>query len=606
MKAITIFSFCILFAGLAFGDVINVPGEQTTIQAGINAAANGDTVLVADSTYYENINFKGKAITVASMFIMDQDTSHISNTIINGSKPSHPDSGSVVSFISGEDTTSVLCGFTITAGSGTYIAYVPIIEGGGIFCLNSGAKIIHNHIENNSILSPVWAGSAGIGIGPPENRSWVVISNNRIQQNTTNGKNWVYGAAIEMFANGYISNNIITNNEGNNTNGVHPALVTGVVYFGGDSIGANRNTVHIINNTIANNSVISDITGCHGAGIHGVGSQVFILNNTIRNNVGNGITHGLGGGIDLVRVDTGSVIANNYIGYNILSSQSSRGGGIRVLDCETKIINNLIIGNKADKGGGIYIRRYGKDKIINNTLVDNYASVFGGGLYIDNAHPKIFNTILWDSCAQFIDQEIKIENGGSIEIHYSNIKGNWSGTGNININTSFVDGDTFYNLSDSSPCIGAGIDSCEFGGIWYYAPPYDYDGDPRPMQAYSMPDIGAQENRLSDQNNIEYIDYTNPKKFVLSQNHPNPFNPTTVISYQLPAVSQVELSIYSILGQRVATLVNKKQAAGNHKVQWNASGFASGVYMYRLSAGSGPAAGSGHDFSQIKKLILLK
>jgi len=97
---------------ISIAQIIHVPADQPTIQEGINVAINGDTVLVADSTYYENINFKGKAITVASNFILDGDTSHISNTIIDGSQPEHPDSASVVRFISGEDTTSIIQGFT--------------------------------------------------------------------------------------------------------------------------------------------------------------------------------------------------------------------------------------------------------------------------------------------------------------------------------------------------------------------------------------------------------------------------------------------------------------------------------------------------------------
>ncbi len=89
-----------------------------------------------------------------------------------------------------------------------------------------------------------------------------------------------------------------------------------------------------------------------------------------------------------------------------------------------------------------------------------------------------------------------------------------------------------------------------------------------------------------------------PAKFALRQNYPNPFNPTTTISYQLPKQSNVELNIYNLLGQKVATLVSKKQPAGSHKVEWDATGFASGVYLYKLSTDQG--------FTKIKKLILLK
>jgi hypothetical protein len=87
MKTITIIMCGLLWAAIINAQVIHVPADQPTIQAGINAATDGDTVMVAEGTYYENINFLGKAITVASHFIMDADTSHISNTVIDGSQP---------------------------------------------------------------------------------------------------------------------------------------------------------------------------------------------------------------------------------------------------------------------------------------------------------------------------------------------------------------------------------------------------------------------------------------------------------------------------------------------------------------------------------------
>jgi hypothetical protein len=85
--------------------------------------------------------------------------------------------------------------------------------------------------------------------------------------------------------------------------------------------------------------------------------------------------------------------------------------------------------------------------------------------------------------------------------------------------------------------------------------------------------------------------------FELSQNFPNPFNPSTVISYQLPANTFATLKVYDELGRLVKTLVNENQNAGAHSVTFNASNLASGVYFYRLTAGS---------FVETKKLMLLK
>ena len=88
-----------------------------------------------------------------------------------------------------------------------------------------------------------------------------------------------------------------------------------------------------------------------------------------------------------------------------------------------------------------------------------------------------------------------------------------------------------------------------------------------------------------------------PNTYSLSQNYPNPFNPTTDIEYSIPKNANVTLKVYDMLGKEVATLVNKQQDAGTYITTWNASNFSSGVYFYRLTAGS---------FVQTKRMSLTK
>jgi len=93
-----------------------------------------------------------------------------------------------------------------------------------------------------------------------------------------------------------------------------------------------------------------------------------------------------------------------------------------------------------------------------------------------------------------------------------------------------------------------------------------------------------------------------PTTYDISPNYPNPFNPTTTIKYQLPQSSDVTLSIYNILGQKVRTLLNSRIEAGYHSVEWDGRNDAgakvgSGIYIYRFSAG---------DFLKVRKMILMK
>lgn len=106
---------------------------------------------------------------------------------------------------------------------------------------------------------------------------------------------------------------------------------------------------------------------------------------------------------------------------------------------------------------------------------------------------------------------------------------------------------------------------------------------------------------------IKQISSDVPDKFYLSQNYPNPFNPSTKIKFSLPVLPLtkgaggmlVQLIIYDLLGRKVATLVDKQLQPGTYETEWDASAYASGVYLYKMTV-------NGSGFTETKKLILLK
>ena len=104
-KKIFLIALLFLCTEMLHATIINVPADYATIQGGINASTNGDTVLAQPGTYIENINYNGKNVTVASLFLTTADTSYISQTIIDGDSLD-----CVVRFQNGEDLTAVLMG----------------------------------------------------------------------------------------------------------------------------------------------------------------------------------------------------------------------------------------------------------------------------------------------------------------------------------------------------------------------------------------------------------------------------------------------------------------------------------------------------------------
>ncbi len=114
---------------------------------------------------------------------------------------------------------------------------------------------------------------------------------------------------------------------------------------------------------------------------------------------------------------------------------------------------------------------------------------------------------------------------------------------------------------------------------------------------YTIADSGAVFRTFHPVTAVQEAGSPIPASFALERNYPNPFNPSTVISYQLPVASDVKLVVFDVLGREVATIVDGLEEPGHKSVEWNAGGVASGVYFYQLQA---------RDFVQTLKLLLLR
>ena len=451
----------LLMVSIVKATIINVPADQPTIQAGIDAAINGDTVLVQPGTYVENINFNGKNIVISSLFLTTGDTSSISQTIIDGNS-----NGTVVWFNNGEDSSAVLSGFTIQNG----MAH----KGGGINFYGEVSPIIqHCIIQNN-------------------------IAEQRYLENGFGGGIYCNNGPDPIFIKCIIRNNIAESYEG---------------------------------------------MGGQGGGAY------------IRNNFG----------------DIGN----------------------------PRFIKTLIYGNIADSGTSIYSWGGGLyffnsiPEILNCTISNNMAG-FGGGIEVARSEVHLVNSILWGNSNDQIDIDQTDPDSGLVA--FSNVQGGEAGVtgyilwleGNRNADPLFVDtaiGD--YRLQEGSPCIDAGTTLF----IWNGDTLLDFSPE---EYAGSTPDMGAFEYGA-----IAIIDNSVvvPTYFQLYPNYPNPFNPFTTISYQLPELSFVNLSIYNITGQLVETLVNRKVQPGYHNIIWNSTDVGSGVYFYKIVAG---------EYSATDKCLLLK
>jgi len=599
-------------------DTIYVPQNYLTIQQGIDAAVDGNVVLVDTGTYEENINFKGKAIIVASKFIYNHDEFYRDSTIIDGSKPSNPDSASVVYFINDEDTLSVLHGFTIQGGKGT--KDMAFRAGGGILGFEAGPKIEYNRIINNECTDDGgWATGGGINIWASYN-SIPVIRGNEISNNAcykiNNGTGVPYGGGIsvEYAGNGYeclIENNIISNNICSNEVQDQWAI--------GGGIYVDHLKATIVNNQIIGNQIISadDYWVIYGAGIatYGIQDSSIISGNLIDSNFTTA-PYSMGGGIGVMR-NSGKV----YIDRNIFSNnQARRGGGVALNDLYNEVVftNNVLKGNYATyRGGGLYIwdnggksqgytRAAGKinkigisgeknndsgiSVIANNTFIENSDYYeFATSIHFRIESPPLiaFNNIFYD-LEGGTGSEVFISETTATAYLFNNLLdtvnniicyGNWQGADNI-VGDPDIKDDSCH-IAGTSICINAGLLALEVNDTTYYCPDHDIDGQSRPHNGGV--DIGTDEKiwvgiaDRSDESNLN------------TQVYPNPASNTISLVSQ-PGIEVTSLEIIDIQGKVVM-----HQKVTNNNLSFNVSCFTKGLYFIRIHTSKG---------IEVKKLVV--
>jgi hypothetical protein len=490
------------------GDGASSQTAYRTIQEGIDAASDGDTVIVSRGVYAENIRFDGKNTVLRSTDPLDRVV--VEGTVIDGNG-----AGSVVTFEGAETEACVLSGFTIRNGSAWSGGGIC----GGIYANGTGAAI-----ENN-IISKNWAERHGGGIYGCDG----IIRNNTISENSCMiGGPWGGGGLCDC--NGTIESNVITQNRADRGGGL--------LYCNGT----------IQENNITGNSALDyhseggGLAWCDGAirnntisdnWAEGWGSGLYCCDGIIEENMISGNTATYDGGAMYScngRVENNVITANSAMYHggafsycdgvirgNVITDNSApfHGGGLHC--CDGTIENNLVSGNSADLGGGLYecggtIRnnavvcnsadRYGgglfrcNAGIINNTIATNSAGRQGGGLY--DCRGTVRNCIIWGNWAE---EGPQIYVYGSWKPTHSCIE-DWTagGEGNISKNPRFLDpdgpdddpetyGDNDYRLADASPCIDAGVNEDSMWGS------VDLDSRPRILCGASSltVDMGAYE-----------------------------------------------------------------------------------------------------------------
>jgi hypothetical protein len=525
MKNLFFIVLVIIISGLS-ATIINIPSDQTTIQGGINAAVNGDTILVSNGIYTGNLN---KNLT------WDGNEKHLVIRSENGADDCIIDCGNDGRAFyfnqTNQDTTDIIEGFTIINGFASY----NDTDGGAIYCHSVSPKIQNNNLCDN-VASEGAGGGIYIKFGSP------IVRENFIYSNRANYGGGIYCSSSSVV----IKENIIEENLA--------SVMYDIATSKGGGICISRGSPSIMDNIIKNNNAFNDdIEGSAiGGGIYITGSEALIKNNLIVDNlvVING-GYGTGGGIANPSYQNDSL--HCIIEFNTIAN--NRGSGLFSLYA---IIKNNIIYSNSHSGISSYSQS-NNSVICNNNVYDNEPN-------FNNCPPGIGDTswgfnyigISCDSCFNISEDPLFISNQ----------------------NGNFFLSQIEAGQNEQSPCVNAGSSDVTEFDMGNYTTRTDSISD------NGFVDIGYHYPNGITITNIENHEYL-PRLFQCL-NFPNPFNPTTTFSFSIPNESKVELSIFNIKGQKIKTLVKDQYLVGNHSIIWNGDddsgkSVSSGIYFYKLN-----------------------
>ena len=512
---------------------INVPGDQATIQAGINAANPGDVVIVAEGEYFENINFNGKAITVRSTD--PNDAGVVLNTIINGGG-----SGSVVTCDSGEGPGTVLSGFVITNGNNPGNQ-----QGGGMLNSNSSPTVTNCTFSGNAatfgggmgnqgssptVTNCTFSGNSAASGGGMQNKnnSSPTVTNCTFGGNTVNDHG---GGMFNTFnSSPTVSNCTFSGNSahfggGMENQGSSPTVTN--CTFSGNTAGRGGGMTNRGGSTpMVANCSFSGNTALHGGGMF----NDSFSSPTVTNCTFSGNSASIDGGGMTNDPNTSPTVTNCTFSGNTAFA----GGGMHNRDSSSMVTNCTFSGNTASIAGGGMFNEQNSPTVTNCTFSGNTAS-FGGGMFNEcssptvtnctfsgntalfggpgsggggmtnfSSSPAVTNCILWGDTPSEIRDALE----SVTTVSFSDIQAGFPGTGNIDADPLFVDAngpdgipgteDDDLRLMSGSPCIDAGDNTAvppdtsdlDEDGDTVEPIPFDLDGSPRFIDDPDTPDTG--------------------------------------------------------------------------------------------------------------------